>query len=140
MLYNQSLIKEGELIISENKSLGIYVNDAQSQKHHMLIDEPKHMGGDDLSFSPYDMLAAALGGCTSITLRMYAEHKKWPLEHVSVKVKHHKDEQKQDIFVREIIIKGKLLDEQKQRLLEIANKCPVYRTLASSSKIESCLM
>ncbi len=117
----------------------------------LVADEPLSVGGTNSGPTPYDYLAAALGACTSMTLRMYADRKKWPLEAVTVKVRHQKvhaeDSQgdaagkarKLDRFERVIALNGSLDDEQRARLLEIANRCPVHRTLEADVRIESRL-
>ena len=101
--------------------------------------------------TPYQFVSAGLGACTSMTVRMYARRKNWPLTHVSVDVMHDKvhaadcgscvgADAKIDRFVREITLKGALDDDQRKRLLEIADKCPVHRTLEGKAQIETRLV
>jgi uncharacterized OsmC-like protein len=112
--------------------------------HHALADEPLAYGGTNKGMSPYGFLSAGLGACTSMTIRMYARRKGWPLDHVSVDVNHSKvhaqdaateSTDKIDGWNRKITLTGSLSDEQRQRLLEIADRCPVHRTLERSSEI-----
>ncbi|MDE0346036.1 MAG: OsmC family protein, partial [Boseongicola sp.] len=110
--------------------------------------EPEAHGGTNRGMTPYGFLSAGLGACTSMTVRMYARRKEWPLAHVSVDVTHDKvhaqdakseSGPKVDSFRREIRLEGDLSDEQKARLLEIANKCPVHQTLEHVARVETLL-
>ncbi|MBM7066730.1 bifunctional alpha/beta hydrolase/OsmC family protein [Actibacterium sp. 188UL27-1] len=111
--------------------------------HHILADEPASYGGTDRGMSPYGFLSAGLGACTSMTIRMYARHKGWPLTNISVDVTHDKlhasdardGTNRIDSFTRVIRLDGDLDANQRARLLEIADKCPVHRTLEASAPV-----
>ncbi len=120
-------------------------------RHWLRADEPPSVGGDDSGPSPYQLLSASLGACTSMTMRLYAMRKKWSIDRISVRVHHEKihaqdcakcetTEGKVDRMEREIHVEGELTEEQKQRLLEIADKCPVHRTLHSEVVVTSRLV
>ncbi|GIW41249.1 MAG: hypothetical protein KatS3mg076_1826 [Candidatus Binatia bacterium] len=125
--------------------------DIEVRQHRLRGDEPLEVGGTDTGPSPYEYLLAALGSCTVMTLRLYADRKKWPLEGVVVKLRHEKVhaqdcadcETKEgwiDRIEREIELQGNLDTEQRERLLEIANRCPVHRTLRSEIDIRTSLV
>lgn len=127
-----------------------YRTEISAAGHPMLADEPESYGGTNAGPTPFDYLSAGLGACTSMTLRMYADRKEWPLEAAKVFLRHgkiHVDEcedcetekGKVDEFTREIELEGDLTGEQRQRLLEIADRCPVHRTLHSEIKVRTRL-
>ncbi|MBY6065836.1 bifunctional alpha/beta hydrolase/OsmC family protein [Leisingera aquaemixtae] len=135
---------EGILRVTEADPSG-FLQDVQSGPyHHAFADEPLAYGGTNRGMSPYGFVAAGLGACTSMTLRMYARRKGWPLEGISVDVSHDKvhaqdalpsGPAKIDQFTRVVRLCGPLSGEQRARLLEIADKCPVHRTLESGAKV-----
>lgn len=118
-----------------------YTSEILTPYHHLLADEPAEVGGDNLGPTPYDLLMASLGACTAMTLKMYAIRKGWALEEITVFLNHEKVHQKDSLavesaketkisrFTRVLNIKGDLNEEMKEKLLEIANKCPVHKTL-----------
>jgi putative redox protein len=140
-------------VVVAETSQGPFLNHVVVGRHRLLADEPESIGGYDAGPSPYDYLGIALGACTSMTLRMYAERKQLPLDRVSVEVTHgkvHADDCIEctenghlsgrtgmiDRFERVVRVDGdELTDEHRAKLLEIADKCPVHRTLESSSAI-----
>ena len=118
--------------------------------HRLAADEPLAAGGTDTGLNPYDLLLASLGSCTSMTIALYARRKQWPLESVTVRLRHAKihasdcaecetREGKIDRIEREVGLTGPLTEEQRARLLEIAGKCPVHRTLTSEIDIRTRL-
>jgi putative redox protein len=137
-------IPEGILRVSEADPDGFLQDVNAGSRHHLLADEPAAYGGTGRGLSPYGFLSAGLGACTSMTIRMYARRKGWPLDHVQVDISHDKvhaqdadaqGAQKVDRFTRVICLRGELSDDQRRRLLEIADKCPVHRTLEQTAEV-----
>lgn len=135
---------EGIVRSSEADPNGFLQDITHGTRHHILADEPRAYGGTNQGLSPYGLLSAGLAACTSMTIRMYARRKGWPLDHVSVDVSHNKVHaqdaetgvgDKIDAWKRRIKLRGALDDAQRHRLLEIADKCPVHRTLERSSTV-----
>mgnify|MGYP000495321218 FL=1 len=128
-----------ETAVVEETGLGGFHSWAVTGDHTFIVDEPEAMGGLNGGPAPYDMLSAALAACTTMTLRMYANHKKIELGRICTRVRHSKvkSDGPADLFEREIVVQG-LKDEALQlKLLEIANKCPVHRTLERGAQVES---
>ncbi|MEQ9073797.1 MAG: alpha/beta fold hydrolase [Sandaracinaceae bacterium] len=139
--------EEGEVVVEGGRGLRQHI---QAGPHGLAADEPRRLGGTDTGPTPYDLLLAALGACTSMTLRMYADRKSWPLKAVKVTLEHDRhhatdcegceDQPKLVDRIRRVIeVDGELDDAQRARLLEIADKCPVHRTLHNEIRIESSL-
>ena len=139
----------GAVVVAEN-GIGPFGQDIAAGGHRLRADEPASVGGLDRGPTPYQLLSSALGTCTTMTLRMYAERKQWPLERASVTVRqakiHASDcaecdtrDGKIDSFEREIELVGPLDREQRARLLEIADKCPVHRTLHREVRVTTTL-
>lgn len=141
-------VPEGITRVSEADPAG-FLQDIVSGPHHILADEPAAYGGSNRGLTPYGLLAAALGACTTMTLRMYARRKSWPLAHVSVDVTHAKVHARDcedcgtgggagariDRFNCVIRVEGDLTPEQRAGLLDVAGRCPVHRTLKATAEI-----
>lgn len=146
---NEILDTEGEQLVAHlNLVEDNFTTSIQTKKHAFIADEPESVGGDDLGPSPYDFLSAGLAACTVMTLKLYAERKKWDLQEVYAYItysKKHSEDLKLDIekparfdyLLKKLKFVGDLDDEQKQKLKEISSKCPVHRTLQSEIIIET---
>ena len=143
----RNLTGERDEVVARTRAGG-FKTDLAVAGHAMLADEPTSYGGTDLGPTPYDYLSAALASCTSMTLRMYADHKNLDFESATVKVEHSKvhakdcvdcatEAGKVDEFRRTITIDGNLNDAQRERMLEIADRCPVHKTLHAEVKIRT---
>ncbi|MBL8629127.1 MAG: OsmC family protein [Rhodospirillaceae bacterium] len=150
MSAENTTLPQGTVEVSETLS-GRYTNQVRVGRHTLLADEPVNVGGDDAGPSPHDWVMAGLGACTSMTLRMYAERKGLALKKVSVRVWMRKikaadcadcvtKDGEVTEMMRDISLEGDLTDEQKTRLIEIANKCPVHKTLSGEIKIRTHLV
>jgi putative redox protein len=146
--YALPIIPPGTVIVRERDKK--FTREIFTQQHRFISDEPVEQGGADSGANPYELLLAALGSCTSMTLRMYANHKKLDLEDIEVTLRHSRvhlddcatcDEKNSlvDKISREIRLVGQLNEDQRKRLLEIADKCPVHKTLVNEIVIETKL-
>lgn len=130
----------GETVIVDETGLGRFQVEARVATSAFLIDEPVAAGGLGSGPNPFDLLSAALGSCTAMTLRLYAERKAWPLAHVQVRVTHHRSAlHARDIFKAEIFLEGELDETQRGRLIEIAQRCPVHLTLERGCDVEATI-
>ena len=134
-------------VIVHGKAAG-FAQEVKIDSHELYVDEPASYGGTDTGPSPYDLLLAALGSCTSMTIGFYARKRRWPLEKITVSLRHSKihaidceecetKEGKIDRIDLEIQLTGALTDEQRAKLIEVAGKCPVHQTLTSEINIKT---
>ncbi|MGL1919405.1 MAG: bifunctional alpha/beta hydrolase/OsmC family protein [Hyphomicrobiales bacterium] len=126
-------------VVANLKMEDTYLTTISMGEHCILADEPVKLGGSDLGANPGDLLKAALASCTTITLSMYATRKKWVVKNINCVVKSNIVEGKKT-FDRGIAIEGDLSDDQRQRMLQIANKCPVHKTLTHGAEVNSHLI
>jgi putative redox protein len=143
-------MKEPGMVSVRGRADG-FVQDVIIGRHRLTADEPVSVGGTDTGPDPYGLLLASLGACTSMTIAMYARRKGWPLEAVTVRLRHsriHADdcadcETRQgmlDRIERDIVLEGELEEVQRTKLLEIGNACPVHRTLTSEIHVQTRLL
>jgi len=139
-------VEQGTVFVGEGNRR--FLRDIYSDDHYWLADEPRRLGGDNLGPDPYEHLLAALGACTSMTIRMYANRKSWPLEDIDVQLSHSReyledcedcgeDGKHLEVLSRVITLTGPLDDAQRARLMEIADRCPVHRTLEGNLEIKT---
>ncbi|MCG7492989.1 bifunctional alpha/beta hydrolase/OsmC family protein [Thalassobius sp. Cn5-15] len=142
---------DGAVHVSEADAKGFLQDVNIAGRHAYLADEPRAVGGADLGPTPYQYLSAGLGACTTMTIRMYARHKGYPLDHVAVDVYHDKRHieamegdgakaAKEDVFRRDIHVTGDLTEQQRADILKIADKCPVHKTLHGTAVVETNLL
>ncbi|MEO0481736.1 MAG: bifunctional alpha/beta hydrolase/OsmC family protein [Planctomycetota bacterium] len=146
-----SALADGEVLVEEDDPAA-FRQRITVGPHQLIGDEPPKVGGQDQGPDPYEYLLSALGTCTAMTVRMYARRKQWPLEHVSVRLRHHREYREDcdscddpkariDVIDRHLKLVGDQLDdEQRARLLEIADRCPVHRTLENEKQIRTTLV
>ena len=141
--------EQPDLVIVRGAADG-FVQEVIAGPHRLRSDEPASVGGTETGATPYDLLLAALGSCTSMTMAMYARRKKWPLERVTVRLRHSRvhaedcaacetQNSRLTVINREIALEGSLDEDQRARLLAIANRCPVHLTLSSRIDIRTTL-
>ncbi|MBL8704735.1 MAG: OsmC family protein [Rhodospirillales bacterium] len=133
-------------VVVQERGTGAFTQDVVAGVHRLTADEPRDAGGDDAGPNPYEYLLAALGACTSMTIRMYVQRKGWVLRRIHVRLRHEKIHARDcaecetrvgmvDQITREIALEGDLDAEQTAKVMEIADKCPVHRTLTSEIRI-----
>ena len=138
-------VPTGTVVVSESGN-GVLEQRLLDGRHVLVADEPPAIGGGDAGPNPYELLLMSLGACTSMTLRLYAKRRAWPLSHITVRLRHgriHAEDCAEcetkagfvDRIEREIVLEGPLEAEQRKRLMEIAEMCPIHRTLTSEISI-----
>ncbi|MEC7755234.1 MULTISPECIES: bifunctional alpha/beta hydrolase/OsmC family protein [unclassified Roseivirga] len=145
----QTDLNTNEQVVVRNEADRGLQTEIMASGHFLLTDEPEEVGGTNLGATPYDLLVAALGACTAMTIRLYANHKKWPLEEVKVHLTREKrhandardlsEKSKIEFIDRYLELSGNLTDEQRKRITEIADKCPVHKTLTNGLQVNTTL-
>jgi len=141
----KAILRTNQQVVVQIGATG-FTTEIKAGNHSFRADEPLSVGGDDYGPSPYDLLLASLGSCTAMTLRMYADRKKWAIEDITIHLNHKKIHQqdcencqdmgaKVDLIERYITVKGTIKEEQKTKLLSIADKCPVHKTLRGRAQV-----
>jgi uncharacterized OsmC-like protein len=139
-----------EGVVSVRGTTEVFAQQIVAGSHRFVSDEPARAGGTDSGPTPYDLLLASLGSCTSMTLVMYARRKQWPLQRVTIRLRHSRvhaedcaecetHDARLTVIEREIALEGALDADQRARLLAIANRCPVHLTLSSQINIQTTL-
>jgi putative redox protein len=118
--------------------MGRIAQNVEIDGHLLVSDGSLAENGDDIGPNPHALLDAALGACTALTLKLYAERKGWPLDNADVRIRHEETPGHYKLF-REVTLLGSLSDDQRERLLEIANKCPIHRVLTGEITVETKL-
>jgi putative redox protein len=136
-----SAVADDETIVIDETKAGTFQVKVTAGSSTFLVDEPAAVGGLDSGPNPYDLLSAAVGSCSLMTMRLYADRKKWPLERIRVKVTHHRDGLAgRDRFLREIQLFGPLDEAQRARIIAISKRCPVHLTIERGSDVETVLL
>jgi putative redox protein len=133
--------KAGEAVVVDLTGVGRFQVEARAGTSALLVDEPREAGGLGSGPNPFDLLSAALGACTVMTMRLYAERKGWPLTHARARVAHHRGAlQARDTFSLEIDLEGDLDETQRARLIDVASRCPVHQTLDRGADMSTTLL
>jgi len=131
----------GETVVIDTTGVGRFQAEARVGSASFVIDEPVSAGGLGTGPNPFDLLSAALGACTAMTVRLYAERKGWPLQHVRVRATHHRGAlQARDRFSLEIGLEGDLDEARRARLMDIAARCPVHLSLERGADVSATLL
>jgi len=132
---------DGEAVVVDLTGVGRFQVEARAGASAFLVDEPKEAGGLGSGPNPFDLLSAALGSCTVMTMRLYAERKGWPLTHARARVAHHRGTlEARDTFSLQIDLEGDLDETQRARLIDVASRCPVHLTLHRGAEVATTLL